>query len=34
MYLHTGSLKSMDTAKYFQDGLPEFAEIWHRVRSI
>jgi hypothetical protein len=31
---YTGSLKSMDTTKYFQNGLAELLEIWHTVRSI
>jgi hypothetical protein len=31
---YTESLKSMDTAKYFQNGLTELAEIWHTVRSV
>jgi hypothetical protein len=25
---YTGSPESMDTAKYFQNGLPELTEIW------
>jgi hypothetical protein len=28
------SLKSMDTAKYFQNGLTELVKIWHTVRSV
>jgi hypothetical protein len=31
---YTGSLKSMDTGKYFQNGLAELVEIWHTVRSV
>jgi hypothetical protein len=27
--IHTGLLRSMDTAKYFQNGLPELAEIFY-----
>jgi hypothetical protein len=27
-------LTSMDTAKYFQNGLEEFVEIWHTIRSV
>jgi hypothetical protein len=30
----TGSLKSMDTAKYFQNGLAELVEIWHTIKSV
>jgi hypothetical protein len=26
--------KSMDTAKYFQNGLAEHVEIWHIVRNV
>jgi hypothetical protein len=28
------ALKSMDTAKYFQNGLAEIVEIRHTVRSV
>jgi hypothetical protein len=31
-FTHTSSLTSMDTAKYFQNGLAELVEIWHTVR--
>jgi hypothetical protein len=24
----------MDTAKYFQNGLAELVEIWHKVRNV
>jgi hypothetical protein len=30
VYLYM-SLKSMDTAKYFQNGLAKLVEIWHTV---
>jgi hypothetical protein len=29
---YTGSLKSMDSAKYFQNGLAELIEIWHTAK--
>jgi hypothetical protein len=30
---YTGSLKSMDSAKYFQNGLAELIEMWHTANS-
>jgi hypothetical protein len=32
--IHTEPLKSMDTAKYFQNGSTALVEIWHTVRSV
>jgi hypothetical protein len=32
--LHPGSLKNMDTAKYFENGLTELVEIRQTVRSV
>jgi hypothetical protein len=32
--IHTRSLRSIDTAKYFPNGLAELIEIWHTVFHI
>jgi hypothetical protein len=32
--IHTGSLKSMDAAKYFQNPSAELVKIWHTDRSV
>jgi hypothetical protein len=32
--VYTGSLKSMDTTKYFQNDLAELVDIWHTVRNV
>jgi hypothetical protein len=32
--IYTGSLKSMDTPKYFQNGLAELVEIWDKFNII
>jgi hypothetical protein len=32
--LYTGSLKSMDTTKYFQNGLSELLEVWRMVGGV
>jgi hypothetical protein len=31
---NTESLKSMDTGKHFQNGLPKLVEIWHTVIEV